>query len=370
MKRAIAFLVLSTCFIFSCSKNNENDDESGTAAFTLVERIPGTPRLYERADLVMHNNEPFVCATSSEFGNFNSVFLFPLKDGWRAYEQPNQEFLLLTNFNKTIYGIMEFREPFQNGQVAGYRYSYFLYKWINEAFENIAQLNFTDHNNQKNTALQSLRWWINEGKLHLMAQQSNGTSFLWNLTNDRFEHKIEIGNTGLSAIVLSSASLINFTNYRQLNGSFDRTDKVTGFYFDGQSLQTGKEHVFQETLDGSFNSTYSFYAAIGKNLFGIRGGELRNLDTDKTIVELDEGLQFQVSGIRAVNGKLYMLLGKGDSDCSALGVFDGITFKQYSYMLPAVLDPCSRLLDVEELNGKLYCLVLSNRQLAVVQRWL
>lgn len=367
MKCIPVWLVICTGLFISCSKSKEEGAPTN-AAFELMEKLPGEPRLYEQADLVIHNNQPFISATRSEFGNRNSVFLFPLQDGWRKYEQPNQEFVLLTSFNNMLYGIMEFREPYQAGQVSTFRYSYFLYKWINSAFENIARLDFTDHNGVARSPLQNLRWYKNQDRLQLVAQQSNGTSFLWNLTLERFDQKQEIGNSGLNQIVIPSTAGINFTSYRQINGAFDRLDIVQNYFFNGQSLQAGKEHLFQETLDGSFDNTYLFYAGMGNALYGIRANQLRNLDTDLTIKELADGLSFQVSSIKSANGKLYMLIGKGDADCKKLGVFDGANFKEYTYSLPAELDPCSRLLDVEEVNGKLYCLLLSNRQLAVVQR--
>ena len=158
MKSITMWLVICTGLFISCTKSK--DDGSPTnAAFELMEQLPGEQRFYEQADLAIHNNQAFVSATSSEFGNRNSVFLFPLQDGWRNYEKPNQEFVLLTSFNNTLYGIMEFREPYQAGLVSTFRYSYFLYKWINSAFENIARLDFTDHNGVAQAPLQNLRWY-------------------------------------------------------------------------------------------------------------------------------------------------------------------------------------------------------------------
>lgn len=366
MNRALVLFLSFTVFIVSCKKDTGKQDEGSGGRFQLMERIPGELKLYDRAKLLIHQNKPFVSASSFEFGNQYSAFFFPLKDGWRRYQEPNQEFVLLKKFNGTIYGIMEYKEPYQQGALTNYRYSYFLYKWIGEAFENIARLDFTDHNSQPFSLLQNPSWFELNGKLNFVAQQTNGTSFSWDLSTDAFTDKREIGYTNLSHNVSVSTGSVAFTSYGQLNDVFDRFDVVRGYYYNGQTLEAGKQYTFKETRDGSFDDTYGYYAAIGSKLVGFKANLLRNIDADQTITELPDGLSFSPSKILPANGKLYAILGKGDAICTALGIYDGSRFQQRPFTLPADLDPCARLLDVIEEDSKLFLLLLSNRQLVVV----
>jgi hypothetical protein len=366
----LTILLVYLAVLSSCSKSvdEEGSGTSQSSSFKLLLTVPGAQKLYTVGDLAMVGDRSYIAAISDQAGITSSPFLFQSNNEWRVYEQENQRFVALTTHNGTLYGIMQYIQPYQSGQLTSYRFSYYLYKWANSSFENIAMYEYTDQNHVEKSPLQSLQFLKWQGVLKLVGKTSTGVALLWNLSNDKFLLEREIGDVGRSVHIIPDANGICFTSYYQINQTFDRFDYTQWHYYDGQTLEAGQVHKFQETLDGSFDNTYGNYFALQKTMYGFRKGEFRNIDKDETIKKQPEKLTYQVASVRSANGKIYAIVGWGDGDCRKLAVFDGRNYKEYDFTLPANIDPCSRLLDVEELDGKMYLLLSTNRQLAIVYR--
>lgn len=356
-------------FLFSCTKSVEKESAAGSdSSFELTFNLPGPSRFYELGDLAIIGEQPYASVVSAADANLGAPFLFRSQNDWRIYEQAGQRFVTLTSYKGVLYGIMEYTQPYQAGQLTAYRYTYYLYKWENSGFKNVGEYAYTDHNNVQNSPLQSLQFVKWQNDLRLVGKTSTGIALLWNLSQDKFKFEREIGNTGRSVYIMPSSDGISFTSYYQINGPFDSFDYTKWHYFNGQNLEEGELHEFQETLDGSFDNTYDLYVAFNRTMYGYRKGELRNIDTDQTLKKLPDGVNYSPGKSCASNGKIYVIASRGDADCRSITVFDGTNYKEYGFSLPASLDPCSKLLDAEEVDGKLYLLLLSNRQLVIVSR--
>ncbi len=365
----MAFLLLS------CIK--ETKDPAPVSSDPNWEIIQNFPQgeSYEFAKLTVFDGRPFVSTfghygitpgSSGMLDKFKGSFFYLLPDGWRIYRSTNEAIVDLKVFNNELYGITERKIPFMSGAVQSYHHTYFLFKWVNNDFVNQDTLEFTNKNMITKSSLSATILWENAGKLYMIAENS-GTAYGWELSSGQFTDQKEITNINYNSYWAKDNQGIAFTDYRQLNDEFQRTDIVKGYYYNGGNVVTGKTHTFTKRHDGTFSNAYDFYAAANGSLYGYVDSLLNNIDTETKVEILTPGLIFNSSNIKICNGKLYSVVVNRKQACEALGIYDGQTYSQMAFRLPKILDACSKLVDVVEAEGRTYMLLLNRGQYVVVK---
>lgn len=369
MKKDILLLIFCIALISCKSKKKDSIEPSTTKQvnWEIVKQFNIAPKHFDKASLAVIADKVYLSAHSSEFGNRSSHFFFENTNGMQNYEKENEQFVVLKPFGGTLYGIMEYTVPYMAGQVQTYRFSYYLYRWGNNQFENIAKLDFIDQNGQKDTMLQNILLWEQQQQLYFIAQQSNGESLQWNITSGNFKDKKVIGNTGLSRLLVANNEQISFTRLNETQTIPDIIHTVQGAYYNGNTLRFGPIHTFKKSKDGSFDNTSIFYAALENSLFGYVKTGLKNLDQNQTITNLTNSNEFSSAMKLTSGGKIYSTLTDNRGNCKEISVFNGKESIPKLFNLPDKIDKCAIILDVFIQNDKLFLAIMSNRQLYVLK---
>jgi len=290
---------------------------------------------------------------------------------------PDQAVIALKEFNGELYGIREERTVYRTNPVVEFQHSYTLFKWENNNYTDLDVLEYTNLHYQEKAMLRDPDLWVNNNRLYLVARTSQSALRIWEVNGS---NKLVVAHSEISPVagerLITDSKEISFTTVQTIVQGYITRYYVTGRYFSNNgTLIQGKTYEFytEELVGGGvYKSTKDVaYQAINGSLFGMgfEGNKVKNHDSGKIIANISAGKVFRGDIMVRNNGKLYMMLGdeKQVSACKGLAIFDGTSWKEMPFILPEPLDPCSRLIDATEYNGKIYLLLNNRRQYVVVE---
>ncbi len=389
--KSIVSLAIASIFIAGCEKNTTSADQDvATPNWEIVQNFP-QDQSYDIAKLAVYKGEAFVYtygrSLSGQSGalsdEFTGSFFVKKSDGhyYRNYIQ-HEAVIALKEFDGSLYGIREKRTIFRTVPVLSYQHSYTLFKWENDNYVDMDVLEYTDLHHQAKSSLGTLLFWVNNNKLHVIGWDNS--PLLWELNSTNKLAKV--GATGYlyyeplgTRPLLTDNKEISFTNeYEFAESSSITRRRVHGNYYSSSGTVTkGQVHEFyiQYLADGSvYNSTVdaAFYQAIDGHLWGLgfEGNKAKNYDTETIIGGISDDKTIRTAIQIPNNGKCYMMLAneKQGTDCAGLAIFDGKALREIPFVLPEPLDPCSKLIDATEYQGKVYMLLLNRGQYVVVKQ--
>lgn len=369
----MSFVIL---VFFSCKKADSPGDKTEAVNWDIYSNYP-QDKSYSGAQIAAFNGKVFFSSfgqngiqpgSSGFLHDLKGSFFYPIGADKYVYSSSNEAITNLKVFNNELYGITERMIPFMNGAVKSYKHSYFLFKWVNDNFQNLDTLEYTNLHHQENAPLANTILWEFGGKLHLVAGTAGATK-IWAVTNNQLVEQTTTESYGTGPYLAIDNEGFSFTSYRQtISTQTYLEEEVRTNYFDGTSLTRGPIHVFFEEDGNPASNKHLFYSAIKSDLYGYKNNQLRNFDQDKTVAELTDDKRFRTEGgyIIGKSGKLYSIIHDMESQCRELGIYDGKNFRRLQYQLPEILDPCSKLMDAVENNGTIYLLLLNRGQYVVV----
>lgn len=371
----IPIVLLALC-LSSCIKPEVEEDPlpSDEPNWEVIQNFPQGDS-YEFLKLAYFDDRPFVttyghygisAGASGSLHEFKGSFFYLLPDGWRVYRSTNEAIVNIKVFNNQLYGITERKTPYTMGGVQTYQHTYFLFKWVDNNFVNLDTLEFTDKNMISKSSLNTPILWENDDKLYLIAYNTN-TVYSWELSSGQFIDYKDVLDISYKTYCAKDNKQIAFTGYNQLNDDFQRTDIVKGYYYDGSTVETSDTYTFTKRHDGTFSNAFDFYAAANGSLYGYVDSLLKNIVTEAEVKKMSPESVFSISNIGSINGKLYSIIGNKQLSCEVLGIYNGQSYSEIPYRLPAPLDECSKIVDVIEAGGSTYMVLLNRWQYVVVK---
>ena len=238
-------------------------------------------------------------------------------------------------------------------------------------------LEYTNLNHIEKSLLEEPDLWINNNRLYFVATTNGSTTKLWELnSNNKLEAILgEIFPLPVPRQLTDNKEIAHTSVHTVIQGYITRY-YVKGHYFGNNGVLTiGNTHEFytEQLANGTIyknNKDVNWHAMNG-NLFGMgfEDNKVKNHDHGQIITNISAGKVFRGDIMVRNKGKLYMMLGElqNPSACKGLAIFDGTILKEMPFYLPEPLDPCSRLIDATEYNGKVYLLLNNRNQYAIVE---
>ncbi len=387
MKKLLFGIITNMVLFVSCSQDdNETNKNNHTPNWKIVKNFP-EDKSYETAKIAVHNGKPYIttyghsgiiAGSEGAFSNeFSGTFFFLNGNDWYMNVLPDQAVIALKEFNGSLYGIREKKTVFQTSPVLEHQHSYTLFKWENNNYTDLDVLEYTDLYQQEKSMLRYPDLWINNNKLHVVAGTTLSTLKIWEVNS---ENKLVIAHNEISPLppndlLITDNKEIAYTSVQTVVEAYITRYYVKGHYFNNGTLTIGNTHEFyteQLVGGGIWNSTKDVsWQAVNGSLFGMgfENNKVKNHDNGQIIANISSGKVFREDIMVRNNGKLYMMLGAENevSACKGLAIFDGTTFREIPFNLPEPLDPCSRLIDATEHNGKIYLLLNNRGQYVVVE---
>ncbi len=369
---------------------NKDDDQAGSdihaANWKIVKNFP-EDKSYVEAKIAVYKGDVYVTtyghagikagSAGSLSNTFSGTFFFLNGNEWYMNTLPDQAVIALKEFNGELYGIREERTVYRTNPVVEFQHSYTLFKWENNNYTDLDVLEYTNLHYQEKAMLRDPDLWVNNNRLYLVARTSQSALRIWEVNGS---NKLVVAHSEISPVagerLITDSKEISFTTVQTIVQGYITRYYVTGRYFSNNgTLIQGKTYEFytEELVGGGvYKSTKDVaYQAINGSLFGMgfEGNKVKNHDSGKIIANISAGKVFRGDIMVRNNGKLYMMLGdeKQVSACKGLAIFDGTSWKEMPFILPEPLDPCSRLIDATEYNGKIYLLLNNRRQYVVVE---
>lgn len=387
MKKLLFGIITSMLLFTSCSKDDDpSGSDSNSVNWKIVKNFP-EDKSYETAKIAVYNGKAYVTTYGHQgigaggggtlSNEFSGTFFFLNGNDWYMNVLPDQAVIALKEFNGSLYGIREKKTVFQTSPVLEYQYSYTLFKWENNNYTDLDVLEYTDLHYQEKSMLYYPDLWVNNNKLHFVAGTTLSSLRIWEVNS---ENKLVIAHNEISPmppndLLITDNKEIAYTSVQTVVEAYITRYYVKGRYFSNGILTTGNTYEFytEELVGGGiYNSTKDVnWQAVKGNLFGMgfQNNKVKNHDNGQIIANISSGKVFREDIMVRNNGKLYMMLGAENevSACKGLAIFDGTTFREIPFNLPEPLDPCSRLIDATEHNGKIYLLLNNRRQYVVVE---
>lgn len=370
---AVSTIIICT---ISCKKEDPSGTKLEAANWEIYSNYP-QDKSYSVAKMAILDDKVFL----STYGNFGiqpgsggslqdlkGSFFYSIGANNYVYSSSNEAIINLKIFKNELYGITERMIPFMNGAVKSHKHTYFLFKWKNDNFQNLDTLEYTDLHYQDNSPLTNNILWEHNGKLHMLAKTATELK-VWTMIEDQLVEQPTSENISVSQYLAIDNEGISFTSYRQTKSTQTYIEEeVWGNYFNGTTFTKGNVHVFFEEDGNPASNRHLFYSTVKGELYGFKNNRFQNFDQGKLVVELPEDRKFRTEGgyIISKNGKIYSVIGDQQLKCLELGIYDGQNLRRLNYKLPDILDPCSKLIDAIENNGKFYLLLLNRGQYVIV----
>ncbi len=377
---AIGLSLVLLLSLLSCKKSGEGSDlDIDGGQETIAQANWEVVRSFDRADsyngvmVAQFKGQPFVStfgqrgiAPGSEGSlsdELQSTFYYKIGDVWYIYRAKNEAIIQLKEFNNELYGIRLKQTIASRVPVISYQYEYTLFKWVNNNFSDIDKISHTQPGSIGSSSLDGINFWINQQKLHLVASVSN-TIMMWQLQQNKLE-KLSLANNFFSGYAVPVDNKeITFTMVSDQVINADRTETtVQGMYYNGTNFRQGNKQLF--IVDGPTSTKDAFnYIALNGQLWGLgfQNRNIKSYDSGQIINGAASGQKLSGTLMLPKDGKLYTMVenDKVMGSCEAIAVFDGQSYREIKYKLPAAVDPCARVRDISEDNTSRYTLVLSN----------
>jgi hypothetical protein len=299
---------------------------------------------------------------------------FEKADDWYMNQLPNEAVIALKEFSGDLYGIREKRVAWRTQPLVQYHHSYILFKWENSNYKDLDTLEHRNANQIEKSSLGEVLLWKFNNKLQFIAS-SNGTSTkVWEIVNDEFVEKPEETSVAMAneAVATDEKEVAYAYVGQQIINSQRTRYVVRGYYYNGSGFSSGNTYEFIVEDDTGFsNKDAVAYIAINGGIWGIGNerNKMKNYDNGLIVSGVSAGKVLRGDRIVRNNGKVYLMIGeeKEISACAGLAIFDGTQIKEMPFVLPGVLDPCSKLIDATEHQGKVYLLLENRGQYVVVK---